>query len=355
MSELRGDRALSGIPPEITAISRRRGLQLAAGSVLTGATGWLPSSAMAVSPSSKARVAITFDLEMARNFPNWEDTHWDYQKGNLDAAAKGASVRAGDLVRQYGGRLHYFCVGSVLEQEDVGWLEKLVADGHPVGNHTYDHVNLLASQPSDIQFRFQRAPWLISGQRTFQVIQRNIQLAKDAIQERLGISNRGFRTPGGFHDGLMGREDLQQMLLDMGFTWVSSKYPAHQYTPPKVQPGQDVFDSIVAAQRHAQPFVYPTGLVEIPMSPISDIGGFRTGRWELEWFMEAIRRALTWVIEHGAVFDFLAHPSCLGVVDPELKTIRMICEMVRQAGDRAELVDLDQIAAHHLDSRPSGP
>jgi len=335
----------SGKLPVSPAFNRRGALQAGACTVLGGAAGWLSPLSMAGPPGSKARVAITFDLEMARNFPNWEDTHWDYEKGNLDAAAKDVSVRAGDLVGQYGGRLHYFCVGSALEQEDVGWLEQLVAAGHPVGNHTYDHVNLLASQPRDIQFRFQRAPWLISGQKTFDVIQRNIQLAKDAIQERLGVANRGFRTPGGFHDGLNGREDLQQMLLDLGFTWVSSKYPSHQYTQPKVQPTEEIYDSIVAAQRDAQPFVYPTGLIEIPMSPISDIGGFRTGRWELEWFLEAIRRALTWVIEQGAVFDFLAHPSCLGVVDPELKTLQMICELVRQAGDKAELVDLDQIAS----------
>lgn len=295
-----------------------------------------------------AKVAITFDLEMARNFPNWEDTHWDYQKGNLDWAAKEISLRAGDLVREYGGRLHYFCVGSVLEQEDVGWLERLVSDGHPIGNHTYDHVNLLASRSQDVQFRFQRAPWLISGQKIQDVLRRNIDLTRDALNDRLGIENRGFRTPGGFHNGLNGREDLQQMLLELGFTWVSSMYPNHQYTQPHVQPSEDVFQSIVDAQREAQPFVYPTGLIEIPMSPISDIGGFRTGRWQLEWFMEAVRRALAWCIENGAVFDFLAHPSCLGVVDPELKTLRMIGEMVKAAGDRAKLVDLDQIASAYI-------
>src|SRR5437870_6717288 len=31
----------------------------------------------------KALIAITLDLEMVRNFPRWEDTHWDYEKGDL--------------------------------------------------------------------------------------------------------------------------------------------------------------------------------------------------------------------------------------------------------------------------------
>ena len=91
------------------------------------------------------------------------------------------------------------------------------------------------------------------------------------------------------------------MLLDAGFKWASCKYPPHRNTQPGEQPSDDVYRSIVEAQAAAQPFVYPTGLIEIPMSPISDIGAFRTGRWKVEWFLEAIRRSVAWTIEHGAV------------------------------------------------------
>jgi peptidoglycan/xylan/chitin deacetylase (PgdA/CDA1 family) len=297
---------------------------------------------------TKAKIAITMDLEMARNFPRWEDTHWDYEKGNLDKAAKDYSLKAGDLVKSNAGRIHYFLVGSALEQADLGWLKKLVDDGHPIGNHTYDHVNLLATVPKEIQFRFQRAPWLISGKSTSEVISQNIALAKEAIKDSLKIDNRGFRTPGGFHSGLEGREDLQKMLLELGFTWVSSKYPSHPNSEPQQPPTEAVQQGIVSALQQAQPLVYPTGLVEIPMSPISDIGAFRNGRWKLEWFLEVIQRAVQWTIENRAVFDFLAHPSCLGVVDPDCQTIQLICDQVRQAGDRAELVDLDNIAAGFL-------
>jgi len=45
-------------------------------------------------PEKKAQIAITFDLEMARNFPRWEDTHWDYEKGNLTDEVKHYSVEA---------------------------------------------------------------------------------------------------------------------------------------------------------------------------------------------------------------------------------------------------------------------
>ena len=117
------------------------------------------------------------------------------------------------------------------------------------------------------------------------------------------------------------------MLKELGFTWVSGKYPAHKVGEVGREPAQDVLDDIVRAQQAAQPFKYANGLVEIPMSPISDIGAFRAGRWKLEWFLCAVRLAVEWAIERRATFDFLGHPSCLCVTDPKFETIEMICDM----------------------------
>ena len=85
------------------------------------------------------------------------------------------------------------------------------------------------------------------------------------------------------------RPDLREMLRAQGFGWVSSLYPRHPNTPAGEEPGAAVYDSIVRAQADAQPFVYPDGLVEVPMSPISDIGAFRNGRWRLECVLEGHR------------------------------------------------------------------
>ncbi len=321
--------------------NRRRFLQT---SVAAAALATIGQNSIAATIQRPAKIAITMDLEMSRNFPNWEDTGWDYQKGNLDADTKAYAVEAGRRVKSHGGCIHYFCVGQVLEQPDVSWLTQLSADGHAIGNHTYDHVYLLATRTQDLQFRFQRSPWLIEGMSVEQVLRENIRRTTLALKQRVGITDRGFRTPGGFQNGLNGREDLQQLLLDSGFRWVSSLYPAHANTQPMQQPTEEVYDSIVQAQAKAQPFLYPTGLIEIPMSPISDIGAFRTGRWQLEWFLESIRRSVQWAISNGAVFDFLAHPSCLVAMDPEFRSIELICQMVQQSAGRATLVDLDAIA-----------
>ncbi len=313
------------------------------------AAGVLAASRMLKAEDAKpALISITLDLEMSRNFPQWETTHWDYEKGNLDAATKDYTVEACRRVKEKGGVIHCFSVARVLEQEDVAWLKAIIADGHPVGNHTYDHVYVLATKPEEVQFRFKRAPWLMRGRPPQEVIADNIAMASEAIKTRLGVDPAGFRTPGGFAEGLKGREDVQKMILNAGFKWASCRYPSHPMSKPGERATPEIYKGIVAAQAAAQPFVYPTGLVEIPMSPVSDINAFRSGRWPLEDFLEAIRQAVTWCIDNGATFDFLAHPSCLGVADPQFKAVELICDLVAKAGNRAKLVPLDALAARAM-------
>jgi peptidoglycan/xylan/chitin deacetylase (PgdA/CDA1 family) len=294
---------------------------------------------------TKARIAITLDLEMSAQYPKREITEWNYEKGNLDEATKQYSVAAAKLAKEQGGVIHFFCVGRVLEHPSVEWLQQIAAEGHPIGNHTYDHVNVKATKPEETQFRFQRAPWLVEGLTAREIIDRNIRLTTKSLKARAGIEANGFRTPGGFHNGLSDKPEVQQMLLEQGFTWVSSKYPSHLYGKVGEIPTAEVLESIVKAQVDAQPFVYPSGLIEVPMSPISDVGAFRSTRWSLDSYLQAIRLAIEWAIENRAVFDLLVHPSCLVVEDPEFKIIRLICGLVRAAGDRAEIVTLDRIAA----------
>ena len=58
-----------------------------------------PAAAPRVEPedaatAGKALVTITLDLEMSRNFPQWDDTHWDYEKGNLNEPTKSYAMAA---------------------------------------------------------------------------------------------------------------------------------------------------------------------------------------------------------------------------------------------------------------------
>ena len=98
---------------------------------------------------------------------------------------------------------------------------------------------------------------LIRGRQVADVIRDNIQLTNIALKERVGVEANGFRTPGGFTTGLHGREDLQQLLLGLGFDWISSVYPAHagivDIHGSDAAPAQDAYDNILAAQPAAQP------------------------------------------------------------------------------------------------------
>jgi peptidoglycan/xylan/chitin deacetylase (PgdA/CDA1 family) len=237
-----------------------------------------------------------------------------------------------------------FVLGRVFEQANVDWLKEIVREGHAVGNHTYDHVNVWATKPEDLQFRFARAPWLIRGKTVAEVIRENIRMTDSAMQTRLGVRPVGFRTPGGSTAGLNGRADVQKLLLECGFRWVSSLAPSVAVRPEG--PTQADFDAVVKAQAHSQPYVYPSGLIEIPMSPLGDVASFRRKdkKWKLGDFLKMIEINVRWAIEHRAVFDLLSHPSIMVCEDPQFRAYELICELVRESNGRAAIVGLDTIA-----------
>src|SRR5881227_2673361 len=107
------------------SMDRRQFLATGAAAVAGGTAPGRPSS-------RQAQIAITLDLEMSRNFPTWDQTHWDYEKGNLNTETKKYAVEACKRVKAKGGVLHCFAVGRVLEQENVDWLKEIVQAGHPV-------------------------------------------------------------------------------------------------------------------------------------------------------------------------------------------------------------------------------
>ena len=216
--------------------------------------------------NKKALIAITLDVEMSRNYPQHGMKHWDYEKGNLDEPTIGYTVEACRRVKAAGGVLHLFVLGRTLEHDDVDWLREIIRDGHSVGNHTYDHVRLTAKKPETLQPRFARCPWLLRDFSIEEAIVDNIRITEKAFQERLGIRPNGFRAPYAFANGLSSRSDLQEMFLRLGYTWISSKY----CQPQDLKKSKPTAANIAAVAKHQgnnQPFVYPSGLIEVPFAP----------------------------------------------------------------------------------------
>jgi peptidoglycan/xylan/chitin deacetylase (PgdA/CDA1 family) len=294
--------------------------------------------------NKKALIAITMDMEMSMHYPKWADMEWNYMKGNLDEATKRYTVEACRRIKAHNGVAHCFVLGQTFEQPNIDWLKEIHQQGHRIGNHTYDHVNVWAKKPQDVQFRFARAPWLIQGKPVPEVIEENIRMAETAMKTRLGIPPVGFRTPGGNPNGLLGREDVQKMLLKLGYTWVSSM--AKVVKVAEENPGDADFQAVADAQKASQPFVYPTGLVEIPMSPLGDVAAFRRKekKWKIGDFLKMLERCLQWTIENRAVFDLLTHPAIMQWEDPKFRAYELVCDMVAQSPGKAQIVGLDAIA-----------
>ncbi len=295
------------------------------------------------SAGDKAWVALTMDLEMSRHYPEWGTTRWDYEKGNLDEPTRQYAAETCRRVKAAGGITHSFLLGRTLEQENIDWLHEIVRDGHLLGNHTYDHVKINARTPETIQFRFRLAPWLMRGAPPRDVIVENIRMTEAAAKERLGVRLSGFRTPYGFSKGMGSRPDIQQMLLELGFAWVSSMYQQPQDLK-RANPSEANFAAITSCMENSQPFVYGSGLVEIPVVPITDVNAFRTRRWKLDEYLESVRRSLQCAIRKRLVFDYVFHPSVMCVADPEFRAVDLICDLVKRAGNKAAFVDLNVIA-----------
>src|ERR1051326_8770407 len=95
----------------------------------------------------KALIAISLDLEMARNFPNWDDTHWDYEKGNLNAETKRYAGEAARRVKAHGGVVHFFLVCRALEQENVDWLKEIIDRKSTRLNSSHIPLSRMPSSP----------------------------------------------------------------------------------------------------------------------------------------------------------------------------------------------------------------
>ena len=292
----------------------------------------------------KALIAVTFDLEMSMHYPRRGMMEWNYEKGNLNQPTKDYVREACRRVKAKGGALHCFVLGCTFEQKNIDWLREIVAEGHPISNHTYDHVMVTARRKKDLQYRYRRAPWLIHGKTVREVIVENLRMTNMAMKRRLGVESVGFRTPYGFPDGLADRPDVQQLLLDEGFQWLTSKAVDHVMDVSKSNPTSADLAAITRRQKHNQPFVYPTGLVEIPASPMGDVFSFRERDWKLDDFLKMIEKNVQWAIKHRAVYDFFSHPSVLYVEDPDFRAVELICDLANAAGDQAAIVDMDTIA-----------
>jgi len=133
------------------------------------------------------------------------------------------------------------------------------------------------------------------------VIRENIRLCSEAMKTRLGIAPSGFRTPGGYGNGLEDAPDRRRMLLDLGFHLVQREIPAHRCGETEHGPDAAHVRKHRARANRGAAVALTRRLLEIPMTG-ERYRAFRTGRWKLESF--CARTMLSNVAASGSVFGF---------------------------------------------------
>jgi peptidoglycan/xylan/chitin deacetylase (PgdA/CDA1 family) len=274
-------------------------------------------------------LSLTFDIEMCTNFPYWTSV-WDHRKGQIDDGTKQHITRIAGVGRNHGVKLQFFVVGSALEDDDLDYLRGLVADGHALGNHTYRHVNVKARTFDELQPTYRDAPQLRAGLASpLEAIAREVSATTAALDRKLGVRPAGFRTPGGFGDGLRDEPDVQDMLFAQGFAYASSHYHCPIEAAGRAFEWDNLVRAVAWSVQRLQPYRYPNGLLEIPMMALSDIHAFRTLDLDRGEYLRLLLAALDAARRENLALSLLMHPQVQACRDPH-------CEVLDALLDRAE-------------------
>lgn len=302
---------------------------------------------------AKFCVSLTYDIEQCTNFPYWTCV-WDHEKGAIDAESRRYVSDLAACAQAAGVLFQWFALGQSFTPADVSYLQDLSLAGHPIGNHTYRHVNVKARQWEQVQITYNLDPSLRDGFATpLDAIRNEIQQTSAVMEQRLGVRPAGFRTPGGFTNGLDDAPQIQELLKTEGFAYVSSHYnlpislPPHRGYPiaTETRPSpEQLQDAMRASIRSLQPYRCANGLLEIPMMGISDIWAFRVLDLERAEWLSLVELGVDIAAEEGLLFSILMHPSVLASRDPHAATARRVVERTLRKG--GAVVTNDQIAAH---------
>jgi len=187
-------------------------------------------------PGVRCAIALSYDLEMCAGYQPDLINHGrlmpELQEYTLDLCA---------VAEEFDVKLHFFYVANGFDQT-IDLLREILRRGHTLDSHTYTHLPLITD---DVQR-----------------LDDELALTNRLFEERLGYGSTVLRGPGGYPAGLDDRVPNQEVILKNGFRWVSCKADRNI-----VKNGNRY---LVEAARRDVPYVYPTGLVEIPIQGAMD-------------------------------------------------------------------------------------
>ncbi|HOR26631.1 MAG TPA: polysaccharide deacetylase family protein [Candidatus Sumerlaeota bacterium] len=220
-----------------------------------------------------------------------------------------------DQARELEVPLHFFAQGmGVIQYPDL--LRRILAAGFAVDSHLHTHRITLID---DYGLIFEEV------------------LTAEHLLKSIGAAPTGIGATGMYPEGIDGREDVQRLLMERGYHWVSSRF------------------NLKRTLHEMQPYRYPNGLLELPCAgwsdftwfyasdqptlPEYDVGGSPT----LEQFIRHVQDLTTLAARDGLILAVCLHPGLLAAHDPELHCVPRVIQHARRLG--VEPADLRTIAA----------
>ena len=210
---------------------------------------------------------------------------------------------------------------------------------HVVDSHTYSHLRL--------------------GTSDFAKLDLELEQTNRLLRERLNCNSTVLRGPGGEPKGLHGLEDNQHVILKNGFRWVTCHM---DITMGQFGPNYDA-----ASPGRLGAYVYPTGLIELPIQGWMDRGYFDSFKcadqsaydhwrkehghkpvldgWECPWTAEDALDG--WIAYNLAALDFAYdnrllwvptwHPYSHYLHDPQNRMLPTLLERARSKSEKVHI------------------
>jgi peptidoglycan/xylan/chitin deacetylase (PgdA/CDA1 family) len=293
-------------------------------------------------PGARCAVALSYDLEMCAGYSPVYINH-----GRIMSALRDYTLSLCEVASVHDVELQFFYVGNGLEEADIGYLEQIIAGGNSIDNHTYSHMPLTTADTT--------------------ALADELELTNRRFRERLGVESAVLRAPGGYAGGLNLLEVNQRTILDAGFQWVSSHTDA---TMGKYGAAHDV-----AAASRLQPYVYPTGLIEIPFHGWMDriffdfehcedpdaleswrrVSGHRPvpEGWICPWTSDGILdawiefnlAAFDYVYDHGLLWTPVWHPYTHYLHDPQNRALPTLLNHIQNKSEPVAMLTMREAGA----------
>src|SRR5699024_8954003 len=234
-------------------------------------------------------VCLTFDFDaMSGLVARGLTTPTPISRGEFGAVAV---PRILDLLKRHGIKASFFIPGAVFKTYPQ-LCERIIEDGHEVGNHGWSHV-----PPSSLSRDEEEA---------------GLQRSNELIKSLTGRQPAGYRSP----SWDLGENTLER-LIDHGYVYESRRM-VHDYAPYFVRQGDEVHAD------GSMTFGTPTSLIEMPISwSLDDFPHFEFLRMEnsvMQGLMNAESVLGNWTADYDylrtrldwGILTYTFHPYVIG-------------------------------------------